>query len=164
MGHLGSLACSAVVIEPGAGTARVVVGTLVVEYVDTPYQAMQPRHIARVATIGIATRGGGWHGKPLVGHFYPIGRSPSGPVLDIVDIAERYLIEVYHVTADVWEHSFLAEKVTTARHAMIQGNGGNGKATVFVDHLRHGGVYGVEDDLEPQPRAKGGHLHVKHGA
>lgn len=164
MGHLGSLACGTVVIEPGARTTRVVVGTLMVEYVYAPYQAMQPRHIARVATIGIATRGLGRHGEPLVGHFYPIGRSPSGPVLDIVDITERYLIEVYHVAADVGERSFLAEKVAAARHAMVQGNGRNGKATVLVDHLRHGGVYGMKDDLELQSRAKGGHLHVKHGA
>lgn len=99
--HGGSLSCRAVVVETGTGKEVVCVGRLVVETVCTLDESVECRDIACVGAIGIAAGAVGWRNEPGVGDEFTLIGCPVGTGLDIVDLAHRYAIEVYHVAPNV---------------------------------------------------------------
>ena len=138
-------------------------GSLVVEEAYALNVGNDGRAVDGVGAVGIRAGRLGIEHQIAVGHVLAIGGGPVGPLLDVVDGIKRNVVEVYHVTANVWQAGLFAEHVAAAGNAVLQGDGADAEALVFVDDLALCGVYGVELNGKRQSIAKGVKLQFQYG-
>jgi hypothetical protein len=71
------------------------------------------------------------------------------------------MIEVYHVTPDVWLAGLFTEQIATTRHTMFQGDALNRQGTVFVDYFLNRSVNRMKVYFIVEIVAEQSHLPVQ---
>ena len=97
-----------------------------------------------------------------MGHHFPILFHPSGASLDVVDLTDRNLQVVDHVTTDMRQCGFLTEQIAAARHTVLERNGLHGHTLILVDHLLKCRLNGMEHHLIFQSVTEHIHLCLQH--
>lgn len=156
--HRSSLAGSRVCIFLSQLDVVLTIGALMIERGDMLKALVQIGDITSVTAIGIRARLLCRLHQPTVRHMLAVGCYPVGTSLDVIDLTDGNLIEVYHITADMRQHRFLAKQESAARHAMLKRDAFNRQRTVFVNHLLTGGFYGMEVNLIVEIVAEQFHL------
>ena len=104
-------------------------------------------HVSCVGAVGVASWLVGWSGEAAVGNGFAIGSNPVCSCLYVADLADRDIVEVYHIAADMGCGGLFAKQESAAGYAVFQRNGFDGQTLVFVDNNCFGCLNGVERNL-----------------
>ena len=74
--------------------------------------------------------------------------------LDVVDLADGYLIVFDGFATYVWQKRFLSEQVAAAAYAVLEWDAIHGYASVFIDRQELVGIDRMKNDFELHPIAK----------
>jgi hypothetical protein len=122
---------------------------------------VQSGNIACVAAVGVRTRRVRRFDKTTVRDVFSLFRSPVGTCFDVVNLTDGYMIEVYHVTPDVWLAGLFTEQIATTRHTMFQGDALYCQGTVFVDYFLNRSVNRMKVYFIVEIVAEQSHLPVQ---
>ena len=93
-------------------------GGFVVQAGDAVDEFCESGAVCGVCAVCVGTDRVGWGGQAFVGNDGAVFCCPIHACLDVVDLRNGYVVEVYHVAADVARCGLFAEKVAAARYTM----------------------------------------------
>ena len=160
--HLCSLSCCAMKILLCSVDAVLAISGLMVKQVDIFKLLVQVGHISRIRAISIRAWPVGRRNQPVIRHNITLCICPISTCLNMIDLTDWYLIEIYHVTANVRKALFLSEKKSTTGDTMLKRNGLDRQATVFVNNSLLCGVNRMELNTILQTKAEHVHLCLEH--
>ena len=138
------------------------IGTFVIERRDAFNPFVQCWNVACITTIGIAAGRICRFYKAFVLDLLPIRCRPVGSGLNIINLADRNMIEVHHITTNMRHRGFLAEQIAATGHAMLQWNGLDSKRAVLIDDLLLRRVNSMEIDFIVEIVTEETHLLLQH--
>ena len=138
------------------------IGAFMVKRRNAFQSFVQRRNITCVAAIGVGSRWFCRSHKTAVCYNFTVGSDPIGTGLDVIHLTDGNLVEVYHVTTDMWQQVLLAENIPATGHPMFQRNRLDSQRTVVVDDLLLTGIDSMEINLIVEVVAEHAHLLLQH--
>ena len=139
--YSSSLSSRTVIIEFSPVLILRSISTLMIKHRNPLYLFCQPRNKPGITAISITAGSSGRHYQSGIRYYIPLLRCPVSSILDVINLAYRNLVIIYHITTDMRQCRFLSEDVPTTRHTMLQRNGFYGYRMIFIYYLRLLGIY-----------------------
>ncbi len=121
------------------------IGRFVIEQIDAINNVFQLWQIDGIGAVGIRARRCGWRGEAFVRDDDAVLGCPRSTGLDVIDLADRNAIGVYHLPSDVWQVRLLAEKIAAGGKPVLQGDAADRDAAVFVNEVVPSRIDGMEE-------------------
>lgn len=125
--------------------AFVEIGRFVIEQIDAINNVFQLWQIDGIGAVGIRARRCSWRGEAFVRDDGTVLCRPRSTGLDVIDLADRNAIGVYHLPPYMRQVWLLAEKVAAGGKPMLQGYAMDGDAAVFVNEVVPSRIDGMEE-------------------